>query len=264
MPQMPALFVSHGAPTLVVERDDETHKFLLRLADQVPRPKAILCISAHWEAARPKVTANARPETIYDFYGFPEPLYNLTYPAPGAPDLAERVAALLDGAGFAPVVDQDRGLDHGAWIPLYLAYPDASVPVVQLSLLSDFDPGRHLAMGRVLAPLRDEGVLILASGSVTHNLADAFAVMRTGGEAPIPNWAQAFADWVDAAVVEGRFDDLAAFEELAPQAARAHPRTEHFLPLLVAAGAADGAGPGRVLHQAFRLGSLSLGAYGFG
>jgi 4,5-DOPA dioxygenase extradiol len=263
MVSLPSVFIGHGAPTTALDRDP-THEFLKGLGQKLERPDAILCVSAHWESERPAASTATAPETIYDFYGFPEPLYQLRYPAPGAPELAARAAELLGGAGLACDLEPDQGLDHGAWIPLLLMYPDADVPVAQLSIQHHLGPAHHLAMGRALAPLRDGGVLILGSGNVTHNLQDAIGRLRGGSGAgdPPPEWAVAFDGWVAERVAEGAVDDLADYRARAPFAEVAHPRDEHFLPLFVVAGA--GGGAGRQIHAHFALSSLSMAAFAFG
>jgi 4,5-DOPA dioxygenase extradiol len=255
----PSVFISHGSPMVALERDP-THEFLRRLGQDLGRPGAILCVSAHWERERPAASTATAPETIHDFYGFPDPLYALSYPAPGAPELGARAAEALGAAGLACDLDPGQGLDHGAWIPLMLMYPDADVPVAQLSIQHHLGPAHHLELGRALAPLRHENVLILASGNVTHNLRDAFA-RRQGGDATPPEWAVAFDDWVVDKVTAGDVDELVDYRARAPFAEHAHPRDEHFLPLLAAAGA--GGGKGRQLFAHFSLSSLSMGAFAF-
>ncbi len=265
MTTLPSIFLSHGSPTIALDRVP-VHEFLRGLGPELERPEAILCVSAHWETERPTASTATAPETIYDFYGFPEPLYRLAYPAPGAPELARRAAALLADAGLACDLDPGRGLDHGAWIPLLLMYPDADVPVAQLSIQHHLGPAHHLALGRALAPLRDEGVLVMASGSTTHNLGDALG-RRGAGEAAQsapPEWASAFDDWVTETVTAGRLDELVDYRARAPFADMAHPRDEHFLPLLTAAGAGGDGAAGRQLHAGFMLGSLSMAAFAFG
>jgi len=263
MTVLPSIFISHGSPMTALE-ETPARRFLEGLAAQVARPRAILCVSAHWESEQPTVSAAVSPETIHDFYGFPEPLYRLSYPAPGAPALAERVAALLTEAGLDCALDSDRGLDHGAWIPLLLAYPQADIPVTQLSIQHHLGPDHQLAVGRALAPLRREGVLILGSGALTHNLADVAQRRRQGRtEAPPPAWAVGFEAWVDERVKRGAVDELVDYRRLAPEAETAHPRDEHFLPLLTAAGAGGG-GRGETLHSSFHLASLAMSAYAFG
>lgn len=248
---LPSLFVSHGAPTLVFD-DIPARSFLKGLEERVGRPRAILAVSAHWETAMPEVNAPAVNETIHDFYGFPEPLYALRYPAPGSAELASRVAELTGAA-----IDGARGLDHGAWVPLMLAWPGADIPVAQLSIQTEAGPRHHLELGRLLAPLREEGVLVLASGGFTHNLRE---LARSGGGAAEPAWVTRFSDWVDAALVEGRIEDLLAYRRLAPDALRNHPTEEHFLPLFVALGAG---GRAERLHSSTTMGALRMDAYAF-
>jgi 4,5-DOPA dioxygenase extradiol len=259
-PALPSLFISHGPPTMVVD-DLPVAEVLAGLGRALPRPRAVLCVSAHWIESRPTVSLAARPETIHDFYGFPRELYGLRYPAPGAPEAARRAAALLEGAGIACARDSERGLDHGAWEPLMLMYPDADVPVAQLSLWGGADAAAHLAMGRALAPLRSEGILVIGSGTATHNLRE----WRGGG--PTPDWAQAFEDWLVDSVTAGDTDAVAGYLRQAPQALRAHPSDDHYLPLPIAmgaGGAGNGRSPGRVLHRGFSYGSLSMAAFAFG
>jgi 4,5-DOPA dioxygenase extradiol len=254
----PTLFVSHGAPTLILE-DGPTCAFLRGLGTALERPKGVVVVSAHWETDEPAVGATAKPATIHDFYGFPDALYRMRYPAPGAPELAERTAALLAQNGIAHHVDPARGLDHGAWVPLMLMYPAADVPVVQLSVQPQRDPAHHLAVGRALAPLREEGVLILGSGGAVHNLR-ALAWNRHGAPEA---WAQGFDDWLAKKIDQGALDDLVAYRGRAPGAVQAHPRDEHFLPLFVALGAAGEEAAGKRIHSGFEHGSLSMAAFSF-
>jgi 4,5-DOPA dioxygenase extradiol len=257
--RFPAVFVSHGAPTLALERND-TVEFLCGLGPELGKPKAILCVSAHWNTSLPTVSAAARPDTIHDFGGFPEELFRMRYPSPGAPVLAARVVELLDGAGIRCALAPDRGLDHGAWVPLKMMYPEADVPVTQLSIQPQQDPAQHFRMGRSLAPLRGEGVLLLATGSATHNLA------RVGGGDTPPDWAREFDEWLYRKISEGAVEELLDYRRLAPYAASAHPTDEHLLPLFVAMGAGSGGGltRGKSLHRGWTLGSLSMAAYSFG
>lgn len=257
---LPTVFVSHGAPTLPLERDSPARSFLAGLGAALPRPKAILAVSAHWETDRPCVGLAERPPTIHDFHGFPPELYRLQYPAPGAPDVALRAADLLEAAGIHCDADPQRGLDHGAWVPLLLAYPDADVPVAQLSIQRHFDPARHLALGEALAPLRREGVLVLGSGGAIHNLRD---LDWNGGDKP-EAWAAEFDRWLMDAVTRGDRDALARYREAAPHAAKAQPRPDHFMPLLVALGAAGAGAKGRVLHESWAFGNLGMAAFAFG
>jgi 4,5-DOPA dioxygenase extradiol len=198
---------------------------------------AVLIASAHWETTLPMTTGSPRPETIHDFGGFPRALYEIRYPAAGAPELAARATALLKDAGITAGIDGCRGLDHGAWVPLRWMYPDAAIPVVQLAVQPGRGPAHHLALGRALAPLRDEGVLVIGSGHTTHNLRDFMVDRQSGAQGePVP-YAAAFAGWVDEHLRAHDDEALIAYRERAPQAARAHPTDEHFLPLFVAYGA---------------------------
>lgn len=255
---LPTYFVSHGAPTLALD-PGATGAFWEQLGRTLPRPKSVLCISAHWMTAAPAVSLAAAPETIHDFYGFPAPLYEIRYPAPGAPDLAERVAALLQDAGIETARDPERGLDHGAWVPLRSIYPGADVPVTQLAIQPRQDAAWHYRLGEALAPLRHEGVLVLASGGAVHNLR---GLDWSGGAAPA--WARAFDDWVATAMAAGDSTALIAWETLAPQPRQAHPTEDHFLPLFVALGAAGQGARGRRVHDGFTLGSLSMAAFEIG
>ena len=254
----PVAFVSHGAPSLALDRGNPTHAFLAGFGVALGKPRAVLCISAHWDTAQPALTAGDALATIHDFFGFPEPLYALRYPAPGAPWLALRVRELLAAIGVDAHLDLRRGLDHGAWVPLMLMYPEADVPVVQLSVQTRRSAAEHLALGAALAPLATEGVLVLGSGGATHALGEAFAAHRSDSGTATPAWASRFDGWLRDALVRG---DRAALErwQAAPDAARNHPTHEHFLPLLVAAGA--GSGSAAPVHSDFDWSVLSMAAY---
>ncbi len=251
---MPTIFVSHGAPTLILD-DVPARAFLASLGRQLPRPKAIIAVSAHWDTDVPAVSLARKPETIHDFYGFPEALYRLHYNAPGAPELAERVAKLTGAAH-----DPHRGLDHGAWVPAMLGWPEADVPIFQLSVQPEESPAHHIALGRKLECLREEGVLVMGSGSATHNLR---ALVRGGGELEPEPWAKAFDDWLAETLEKGDEAALADYRAQAPYAREAHPTDEHFLPLHVAFGAAGEGARGRPLHRSFTLGNLSMASYAF-
>jgi 4,5-DOPA dioxygenase extradiol len=255
VPKFPAVFVSHGAPTLPLS-EAAARDFLAGYGKALGRPSAILAVSAHWETAAPRLGTAARPETIHDFHGFPRALYEMRYAAPGAPALAERAAALLDTAGIA-AAGENRGLDHGAWVPLMLMYPEADIPVTQLSLHSELGAAHQLKVGAALAPLRDEGVLILASGSATHNLGE---LRMATIDAPAVPWVTQFTDWLEEAVAAGRTDDLVDYRRRAPNAVRNHPSEEHFLPFFTALGAA-GAAKGRRVHASTTYGALAMDAY---
>lgn len=257
--RLPALFVSHGSPMTILE-DCPARDFLKSLGSLTRKPETILAVSAHWETETPAISTAERPATIHDFRGFPEALYRLDYPAPGAPALAERTAALLEAADFFVERDEARGLDHGAWMPLLLGMPEADIPVTQLSIQPRRDPAYHAHLGAALAPLRDEGVLILATGALTHNLRDL-----AWGEplAPTPDWARDFAGWVEQGVRAGDRTALLDYRTRAPHAAHAHPTEEHLLPFFVALGAGREGTPGRPLHHSYTYGSLAMDAYAF-
>jgi 4,5-DOPA dioxygenase extradiol len=258
--KMPVLFVSHGAPTLPLEPGD-TGAAWRQLGAQLPRPAAILVISAHWETRIPTLSLAAHPETIHDFSGFPAELYLLSYPAPGAPELAQAAALALQQAGIAVQLDDTRGLDHGAWVPLTLMYPKADIPVTQLSLQPDQDPAWHLALGRALRPLREQGVLIISSGSITHNLR---ALFRHPPGETAPLWVSEFCDWIAARIEAGDLDALSAYRTLAPHAALNHPTDEHLLPLFVALGAAERIDSAQHLNRVMTYGMLAMDVWLFG
>jgi 4,5-DOPA dioxygenase extradiol len=248
-PRMPALYIGHGAPILV--DDGLWTAQLARWAADLPRPTAILIVSAHWESAPLTIGATDTGVPLtYDFSGFPERFYRATYPSPGAPRLAARIEALLPDS--EPVAHQpNRGLDHGAYVPLTVMYPAADVPVLQISMPT-LDPTRLLDLGRRLRPLRDEGVLIIGSGFLTHGL--PYLTMRAPNEPP-PGWSADFDAWADEALRRGAIDELADFRHRAPGAAYAHPTVEHFAPMFVTLGAADEAeAPPEVVIDGFWYG----------
>ncbi len=255
----PSLFVSHGSPMIMFE-PSPARDFLSGLGSRFARPDAILMISAHHDMAEAVVTSVENPATIHDFGGFPQALFDLEYPAKGDPALAAEVAGLIDAAGFAVFVDPKRGLDHGAWVPLMLGWPDADVPVVQLSISSVHPPEWHYRVGQALAPLRERNVLIIGSGSLTHNLRAIFGEGRNH-DAEIAEWAAAFADWMKARFDAGDTDAVLNAVERAPHGRQNHPTMDHILPLFAAMGA-GGANAER-LHHSFTYGVLSMDAYAF-
>ena len=259
MTALPALFISHGAPTLPLE-DSPARHFIESLGAKLPKPRAILAVSAHWETDRPAVSTAEKPETIHDFHGFPQALYALRYAAPGAPQLAHRVAELLGAKGLSVQTDPNRGLDHGAWTPLLLMYREADIPVTQLSIQPHEGPEHHFRIGEALRPLREEGVLIVASGSATHNLREFRANPPSGEPA---SWALEFGEWLASAVEEGRAQDLLTYRSRAPEAVRNHPTDEHLLPIFVAAGAATPGVAGKRLHSSYAYGVIGMDAYRF-
>jgi aromatic ring-opening dioxygenase catalytic subunit (LigB family) len=262
---MPVVFIPHGGgPWPFVEMglpkaDVDRLAGYLRSVRSVPPtpPVALLVVSAHWEATVPTVMTGERPPILYDYYGFPPESYEISWPAPGMPALAARVQTLLDAAGIPNAVDADRGFDHGTFIPLKLTYPDANLPTIQLSLESGLDPAEHLAIGRALAPLRDEGVFVVGSGMTFHNL----RAFRDPRAVPV---AEAFDGWLRETMTLAVGERNSRLERwaTAPGARLAHPREEHLLPLMVAAGAAGDDRAEVAFNDAF-LG-LRLSAYHFG
>lgn len=253
---LPSLFISHGSPMLALEPGD-SGPALARLAAQLPTPKAIVIVSAHWESSELLVSANPHPRTWHDFGGFPPALYEVQYPAPGDPQLAGQVAALLNAALLPARLDTERPCDHGVWVPLSLMYPKAEIAVVQISLPSRQGPALQTQVGRALASLRQQGVLLIGSGSITHNLRD---LDWNAGPESIEPWAKAFRDWMVEKLAEDDEAALHDYRRQAPHAVRSHPSDEHLLPLYFARGAG---GEFSVAHQGFTLGALGMDIYRF-
>jgi aromatic ring-opening dioxygenase catalytic subunit (LigB family) len=263
--RLPAIFITHGGGpcfwmTFPEPLGPNAFKGLGQyfsglLAGLPERPRAVVIISAHWEEDRPTVSTAPHPGMLFDYYGFPPHTYELSYPAAGSPTLAAEVVALLSEAGIACGTDDERGFDHGVFVPMLMIDPDANLPVVMLSLQTDLDPETHLAIGAALAPLRDQGVLIIGSGSSFHNLRSYF-----NGQ---PGEAKQFDDWLTEAVEHsaGRETQLIGWSQ-APAARACHPREEHLLPLMVAAGAAQGEAGRRVFHDL--IGGKPMSGYSFG
>ena len=228
------------------------------LGERLPRPKAILIASAHWETQLPMLTGAEKPQTIHDFYNFPEPLYKLRYPAPGAPEVAKRAQSLLKDAGFTAAIDGCRGLDHGAWSPLLYMYPDADIPVVQISVQPELGPQHHVNLGAAVRALTDEDVLIIGSGHLTHNLRD----WSRGQGAPAP-YAREFQAWVFEKLEDKDVQSLVDYRSRTPHGVRAHPTEEHFLPLFFALGAASGKAKPERVYDAIDSGVLAMDAYVF-
>ncbi|TVP49727.1 MAG: dioxygenase [Halomonas sp.] len=243
---LPSLFISHGSPMLALNKT-AAHDFLRDLGKRLA-PQAIVVVSAHWESLALKVSTSAKPETIHDFGGFPRELFECQYPAPGSPELAERLAVLLGAERV------ERGLDHGAWVPLSLMFPNANVPVVSLSLPVRWSSQELATLGKRMAVLREEGILLIGSGSLTHNL---YELMPQ--DSPMPAWVDTFASWVSDHLIANDRDALLHWEE-APNARENHPTPEHFLPLLVAMGAGDKA---TQLHHSVEHGVLAMDVYQF-
>lgn len=250
-----ALFISHGSPMVALEHDayDEA---LARAAASPPKPAAIVVVSAHWEALAPvRISSSAHPRTIHDFGGFPDALYRLTYAAPGAPSLARDIERRLSLHGVASVLDPDRGLDHGVWVPLRFMFPDADIPVVAVSLRVPRSPAELLAIGAALSPLRDEVVMLVGSGGVVHNLR---RVVFSDKRAPVDNWARQFDDWFRARLHERDVDAIAAYRIDAPHADLAVPTSEHFDPLFAVLGSARDDDRLVDVYEGFHHGNLSM------
>jgi len=263
---LPTFFISHGGGPWPWMKEqtrgayDGLEASLKQMRGQIgATPKAILMISAHWEEADFSIMSNPKPPMLYDYSGFPEHTYHVQYAAPGLPALAERVRGLLEGAGLTAKLDADRGFDHGTFSPMVVAFPDADVPIVQLSLKRGLDPKEHIALGRALAPLREEGVVIVGSGLSYHNL------RMFGPAATAPSTA--FDAWLYRTLVESNPADRAAGLidwAAAPAARLAHPREEHLLPLMVAVGAAGDDSAGRIYHEENVFGGVTVSSFIFG
>ncbi len=259
LPRFPTLFISHGSPMHAIEGGAAGEAWEA-LAQRIGKPHAILIASAHWETPVPMLTGSATPDTIHDFGGFPDALYRIQYRAPGAPALAERIKNLLRDVDARTSIEPQRGLDHGAWSPLLHMYPDADIPVLQLSVQPERGARHHFAMGKALEVLREEGVLIIGSGHMTHNLRDAFSQHPAQD---IAQYATAFRNWVDERVQAGHADELIDWNTRAPSALRAHPSPEHFLPLFVALGAAGTPWKTETVFSGFLGAALAMDSYRF-
>src|SRR3954469_21099214 len=257
MSMLPAIFVSHGAPTLPFD-DVPARDFLRGLGKALGRPKAIIAISAHWDTDLPAASAPLANDTIHDFRGFPQPLYALEYPAPSDALLAREISGLLNG--LAARTDATRGLDHGAWVPLMLMYPQADIPVTQLAVQPERDTKFHFGLGEALSQLRDDGILILASGGATHNL---YEFGRHRRDAPPPEWVTAFQEWLASTIESGNTSEFLDYRTIGPNGARNHPSEEHFLPIFVAAGASIPGSAGKRIHRSHSYGILAMDAYRF-
>jgi 4,5-DOPA dioxygenase extradiol len=257
---LPTLYISHGSPMMALT-ETPARRFLEQLGGMLARPRAILVVSAHWETQAPAVTAANRNRTIHDFSGFPPALFALTYDAPGDLELSRRVAAMLKAAGLPASLVPDRGLDHGAWVPLLLAWPAADIPVLQLSIQTSLGPRYHLALGAALRGLRADGILVIGSGSFTHDLSRFRA--RPDLDAPESEDVTEFAGWMDGKIIAGDFAALVDYRAQAPHAALEHPTEEHLLPLYVALGAAGEAPVAERLHSSTEFGIMRMDTYAF-
>ena len=261
--RMPSLFLSHGAPTLPIE-ESPARDFFLNLGKRFPQPKAILIASAHWISDKVEILGGDTPlDTIYDFYGFPQALYEMTYPAPGISSLAENIGRRLKESGFEVSIDRERGLDHGAWIPLKLMYPDANIPVAQISVNPRESAEYHWRLGKVLANLKQQGILIIGSGTMTHNLGEIADFHNEQTAASEAQYVTEFSRWMENTIKGGEVDKLLQYRQTAPHAKRAHPTPEHILPFFVALGAAGSDWDGELLHRSCTYGVINLDSYAF-
>ena len=261
---MPALFISHGSPDTAIA-DTEAARWLKQLARDLPRPRAIVVVSAHFEiAGGVAVSADPQPETIHDFGGFAPELYQMQYPAPGEPELARRIAHDLQAKGFAAGAIPSRGFDHGVWVPLMLIYPEADIPVVSVSVDPRQGPEHHFKLGQALSVLGAEGVLVIGSGSFTHNLGEAFKALRCGNRtAAVPDWVSRFTAWMGEKLAANDVAALLDYRRAAPFAVENHPTDEHLLPLYVAMGAAGEGGAARIVHDSAEFGVLAMTMWRF-
>jgi len=257
---LPSLFVSHGSPTLAVE-PGRTGPLLRSVGARLPSPKAILVMSAHWETVTPRAGNLTKQRVIHDFGGFPRELYELDYPAAGSPELAERVIGILRSDGLDAKTDDGWGLDHGAWVPLRYLYPNADIPVVQLSLQPHQPPAYHYRIGQLLAPLAKEGILLVGSGSFTHNLRELHRDDPDAEEAP---YTIEFLQWFRTQMQAGNLEALLDYRDSAPHSLRAHPTDEHLLSLFFAMGAADDWTQSVHLDSGSTYHSLRMDAFSFG
>lgn len=253
----PSLYISHGSPMLALE-PGASGPALARLATEMPRPDAIVIVSAHWESDELLVGGNPQPDTWHDFGGFPRALFEVQYPAPGNPELAAQVVSLLQANALPARIDSTRPFDHGVWVPLSLMYPQADIPIVQVSLPTRGGPALQARVGKALSGLREQGVLLIGSGSITHNLRELD--WHAGPESVQP-WAQVFRDWMIDKLAANDEAALQDYRRQAPNAVRNHPSDEHLLPLYFARSAG---GPFSIAHQGFTLGALGMDIYRFG
>ncbi|WP_079507541.1 dioxygenase family protein [Mesobacillus jeotgali] len=259
---MPALFVAHGAPLLAIQNNEYT-QFLNSFGKELPRPKAIILFSAHWESSLQQVSNVEDYRTIYDFGGFPEELYRIQYPAKGNGTIAKEITELLTEQGVPFEVDSTRGLDHGAWVVLRLMYPDADIPVISMSVNPSLTPEEQYQIGRSLSTLREKDVLIIASGGTVHNLG---ALRMVSNNQTVDQWAIDFDRWLEQHITNWDLESLFKYDSLAPNAKMAVPPygNEHFIPIFYAMGAADQVKSAKLLHRSYQYGNLSHSVWQFG
>jgi 4,5-DOPA dioxygenase extradiol len=262
MDMAPVLFLSHGSPAIALI-DTPAHRFLAGLGQSLPRPKAIVLVSAHWQsvgAPNTAVSLAPRPETIYDFSDFMPELKTIRYPAPGAPELAEQAATLLEQAGFRVERSTTRGLDHGAWVPLHLMFPDADIPTFQVCVMHGASAAEHAKLGRALSSLREQGVCIIGSGLLTHNLQE-FRSRQI--DSPTAAWVSDFSVWMHERLDEHATEALLDYRQQAPFAVENHPSDEHLMPLFVAMGAAGENWQAERIHHSVEYGVFAMDFYAF-
>jgi len=261
-PTFPTLFISHGAPTLAIE-PGRTGAMLGALAARLPKPRAVLVVSPHWTSAQAQVSRAPRQHAVHDFGGFPPALYALEYNAPGAPELADQVTSLLASAGVPAQVTDEAGLDHGAWVVLRYLFPDADIPVTQLSPQPQQGPAYQFKIGQALRALQRDGVLVIGSGSFTHNLRE-IRFSNHAEQIEAEPYVEEFGNWMKAKLADHDLDALLDYRNRAPHAARAHPSEEHLLPLFIALGAADDWSAQEHFDTGTTYGVLRMDAFAFG
>ena len=254
--RMPSLFISHGAPSIAIEQDEFT-RAVASFGESLRDARAIAVVSAHWQARSVRVNAVARPDTIYDFGGFSEELYKIRYEASGDPSLAREIAALLGDAAL----EEERGWDHGLWVPFRILLPGANIPIVEIAQPYPTTPGELLRIGQALGPLRDRGIVIAGSGGIVHNLR---AIHLGDKNAPVDDWAKQFDDWFAEHLAARDFDTLTRYRDLAPHATLAVPTPEHFEPVFVALGAARETDSLTTIYEGFHYGNLSMRTFACG
>lgn len=265
MTQQPTLFLSHGGPNIVTD-DTPARDHLRNLAATLPdRPAAIIIVSAHFETEGPVVVSDPNPGMIYDFRGFAPELYQMVYSAPGEPQLAERVAAMIAAAGLPAKLADQRGYDHGVWTPLLLAFPDADIPVVQLSVDPNMDAKYHYRLGQALAALGNENILLIGSGHITHNLSAFFSIAREGRQADeaLGDKVAAFTGWMESVLIKGDTGELLDWKRKSPFPDDNHPTDEHLMPLFFAIGAAGDGSTGSKIHDSRQMGFFAFDCYRF-
>jgi 4,5-DOPA dioxygenase extradiol len=261
MASFPTLFISHGSPNLALH-DSPAREFFKGFGEKLGRPQAILIASSQFDMKQPSFCADEKPGMYYDFEGFEEELYKVDYPAPGLPQLATIAANLVEQSGLPAQEIIGRGFDHGVFVPLSLLYPEADIPVVQMAIQAEQGAGHHIVLGQALAPLRQHGILIIGSGSLTHNANEVYQP-ENDFSSPAQDFVQAFADWVKEKAEAGSLDDIADYKALGPHALENHPKPDHFMPFAFALGAAGEGAKGKRVHTSVQRGVVMMDSYIF-